>query len=298
MNAQPQFGKSLVTGAISPPTAGWRGELELGFSQRGERTVLSRRRHLGPLLVQRPFYPEGGVCHTYVLHPPGGVAGGDDLNIWVDVEAGAEVLLTTPAAGKFYRCSGNFARQNVSLQVAQDAALEWLPQENILFSGSQVRIHTEINLASGARLLAWDLVCLGRPASGERFEQGHYINGLTVMCEGKPLLCERLDANRHNGVLTAGWGLRNQPVVGTLIANRGDPASTANLRDLCSAAILGAKPGETHGTAAVTLVGDLIVLRYLGSNMLQARELFERSWQLLRPAIFQRPACPPRIWST
>ncbi len=105
---------------------GWRAELRLGFARSGERTVLAERRHVGPLQVQRPFYPEGGrFCHVYVLHPPGGVVGGDELRLDVDVAGHAHALVTTPAAGKFYRSRGPRALQLQILRVAPHASLEW-----------------------------------------------------------------------------------------------------------------------------------------------------------------------------
>src|SRR5687768_5578343 len=85
----------------------WQARLELAFEKRTDKTVVAHRRHSGPLTIQKPFYPEpAGVCHVYLLHPPGGVAGGDRLELDVAVAAGAHVLITTPAAGKFYRCDG------------------------------------------------------------------------------------------------------------------------------------------------------------------------------------------------
>jgi urease accessory protein len=121
-----------LAGASAP---GWLAELDLGFAPRGSRTVLARRRHRGPLAVQRPFHPEGDVCHVYLLHPPGGVVAGDRLAIRVAADPGAEALLTTPAAGKFYRSEGPVARQTVALEIGEGASLEWLPQETILYPG-------------------------------------------------------------------------------------------------------------------------------------------------------------------
>src|SRR5512137_547009 len=121
-----------------PVGKGWRAELVLGFRWQDGRTVLATRRHIGPLTVQRPFYPEGDVCHVYVLHPPGGVVAGDCLTIAINAEADSAALVTTPAAGKFYRSDGKLARQQVSLTVAANAALEWLPQETIIYEGARV----------------------------------------------------------------------------------------------------------------------------------------------------------------
>src|SRR6187402_782414 len=118
-------------------SSSWHARLELGFSRSGSRTVLARRRHFGPLIVQRPFYPEGGICHVYLVHPPGGIVGGDQLALQVEVERDAHALLTTPAATRFYR-AGPHPRAALNQQfVVQDAALEWLPQETIVFDGAR-----------------------------------------------------------------------------------------------------------------------------------------------------------------
>ena len=96
--------------------AEWRARLDLELSKSNNRTILSHQKHHGPLQVQKPFYPErSGTCHVYILHPPGGVVGGDHLNIYVDVNSNAHALITTPAAGKFYRSVGPVAKleQNI-----------------------------------------------------------------------------------------------------------------------------------------------------------------------------------------
>ena len=116
------------------PAQGWPAELHLGFARDAARTALVERRHLGPLRVQRPFYPEGeGVCHVYLLHPPGGLVAGDDLQVSARVEPGAHALLTTPAAAKLYRsrAASGPARQVQRFEVQGDGILEWLPQESI-----------------------------------------------------------------------------------------------------------------------------------------------------------------------
>ncbi|WP_455200705.1 urease accessory protein UreD, partial [Kaarinaea lacus] len=89
----------------------WKAQLTLGFEKRNHRTVVANRKHVGPLVIQKPFYPEGAPCHIYLLHPPGGLVGGDQLTLNVDLNKESHVLITTPGAAKFYRSAGPVAEQ-------------------------------------------------------------------------------------------------------------------------------------------------------------------------------------------
>src|SRR5215471_13710918 len=177
----------------APGAAGWKAELEVEFSERSGRTLPTRRRHRGPLVVQRPFYPEGrDACHLDVLHPPGGLVGGDELVIDIAAQAGATALVTTPAAGKVYRSRAAPARQRFALRIAPGARLEWLPQETILFEEASLEATLRIDFEAGSRFLAWDAVCFGRIAAGESFARGTYRQSLEVRKDGELVLLEPL----------------------------------------------------------------------------------------------------------
>lgn len=268
----------------------WRARLELGFATRAGRSLLISRRHHGPLRVQRPFYPEGGeVCHVYVLHPPGGVVGGDELAIEIAIEAGTHAVLTTPAAGKFYRSGGLTAQQTQRLRVASGATLEWLPQEGIVFDGARAEVATQVELAAGARFIGWEIVCLGRPAAAERFRRGALRQRFELWREGLPLYIERARYEDGAAALDAPWGLAGAAVSGTLLCVHDDAALAEQLR----AAVV-----PDAGLFAATQLDGVLVCRYLGAHVDEARRCFEQAWALLRPAVLQRPACAPRIWAT
>ncbi len=268
--------------------SGWQAGIELGFEARAGRTLLAHRARFGPLAVQRPFYPEGDLCHVYLLHPPGGVAGGDRLEIRAGAAAGAAALITTPGAGKFYRSAGPLAEQNVQLSVAEGASLEWLPQENILYPGADLRMETRIELAPGARFFGWEIHCLGLPANGERFDTGHADIGCRIERGGRPLLIERLSVGGERD-LEGPAGLRGRPVTGTLYATCEDEALLQRCRDL-----LHARPVE----AGATLFDGLLVARLLAPSTAAARACFVDLWRLLRPGVLGREAVEPRIWQT
>jgi len=265
---------------------GWQAELELGFAPRPGRTALVHRKQRGPLAVQRPFYPEGEACHLYLLHPPGGVVGGDGLVIRAEVSEGAHALITTPGATKFYLSAGDTAVQTQTLKVEPDAGLEWLPQENIFFPGAISRLKTHVQLAEGARFIGWETQCLGRPVIGERFAAGRADFQLHIERDGRPLLLDRLTATP--GRLAGAAGLRGAPVFATLVATPATETELDQVRELIA---------ERPDTGA-TLLDDLLVVRHLGDSTEQARKLFVTIWAAIRPAIIGRAPCPPRIWST
>ncbi len=268
--------------------SGWIAQLDLAFSHRSDKTVLSHRSQRGPLTVQRAFYPEGDVCHLYILHPPGGVVGGDTLTINTTVHENASTLLTTPGATKFYRSQGETAHQKQNLQLAEHASLEWLPQENIYFPGALARMSTRIDLAANARFIGWETHCLGLPANNESFTTGQLTLDFSLSREGVPILMERMSLNSTR--LKAPTGLRGHPVMAMLVATPADNELLERARDTLS--------DEDSDLIAVTLIEDCLVVRYLGNSTAKCRKLFTQIWMVLRPTILERKACPPRIWAT
>ncbi|EEQ6583538.1 urease accessory protein UreD, partial [Escherichia coli] len=105
--------------------------LDLRFQRLHGKTTLTTRHHVGPLTVQRPFYPEEETCHLCLLHPPGGIVGGDELIINAIIDSDCHTLITMPGASKFYRSSGAQAHLQQNLTLCNNATLEWLPQDSI-----------------------------------------------------------------------------------------------------------------------------------------------------------------------
>ena len=270
----------------------WEAELTLCYEQRAQRSVLTQRQHRGPLVVQKPFYPEGdAVCHSIIVHPPGGIVAGDRLSINVNVAAHAHALITTPGATKWYRSEGDLAEQHVTLKVAAGASLEWLPQEAIVFNSTRARQTIAVELAEDARYFAWDILALGRIASQERFAQGRYEQVWQVMRNGVPLWLERGQIVGNSTLLTAPAGLAGCPVLATLIAVGNAP--NAALVASCRAITVG---GGAH--VAISALPHVLTARYLGHRVEDAKSFLQSIWRELRPHYFGRAAQTPRIWST
>ena len=277
---------------------GWQAHLDLSFRHVADRSRMFRGGSSGPLYVQKPFYPEGELVHVYLLHPPGGVAGGDQLKINISVKDRASTLITTPAANKFYRSTGLTACVTNSLSVSTDASLEWLPQENLFFGDCDVQLDTRVRVAPGARFIGWDLNCFGRPASGDHFSKGKVRSstridraGITA-ADDRPMLFERNCWQAGSELMAAAWGLSGKGVIGTLYATPVDDDHLAFLRRKLTAA--------TSGGAefALTLVDGLLIARIITDSSIRARKQLVEVWQSLRPLILGRPAASPRIWST
>ena len=290
-------------------TPGWQASLHLRFNgdipdllangdaprKRG-RTRLVERRHHGPLIVQRPFHPEGDPCHVYLVHPPGGVVGGDELRIDVQLDPGAHALITTPAATKFYRCDGRVSAQTQVLRAA-GATLEWLPQENIFYRGGDVRTATRVHLDTHSRFIGWEINCLGLPARGEPFDAGALRLDLELWrgpdaafpnADEVPIFLDHLRLRGESPARAAAWGFAGQEAVGTLLATPADAAHVDAIREL-----LADRP-----LAAVSRVDGVLVLRALAPQAEPLRHLFIAAWRALRPDIIGREAVAPRIWNT
>jgi urease accessory protein len=277
-----------------PSETGWKAALRLGFAAKAGATFIARRIHHGPLVVQRALFPEGReVAHVYVLHPPGGFVGGDNLMLAVDVGPGAHALVTTPAAGKAYRSDGvRTACVNQHLEVGDGATLEWFPQETIVFDGARIDLTTRVDLAETARFCGWEILCCGRTAGGERLTHGLCRQRFELHRAGVPLVLDKTRLEGGGPLLTEPYGLGGKPVLGTMIVSP-VAAEIDAVRSVVAA--FSANLGET---VVATIVDGALVCRYLGDSAERARRVFSQVWSALRPALCGRPPCPPRIWLT
>lgn len=284
----PAFAESPVADARP---SGWKARLDLAFERDAARTLLAARRHFGPLRIQKTLYPEGpGVCQAIIIHPPGGIVGGDSLVLGVTVGEGAHAQLTTPGAAKWYRSAGVDATLRSTLSVEAGGILEWLPQESLLFDGARAVIDTRIDLDAEARFIGWDVVCLGRIASGEHFASGRLHQTIELHRGATLLWCERAVLDGGSSALQSGALLAGAHVFGTMIVAGGkiSAALLASCRDVACAS----------GDGSVTRLPNALVVRYLGASAIAARTYFASIWRVLRPALVGLEVLPPRIWNT
>jgi urease accessory protein len=280
---------------------GWHAGLDLRFSRRASaaaadggaqaRTILHHREHIGPLMVQKPLYPEGPeVCHVALLHPPSGMVGGDSLRVDARLEPGARALLLTPGATQWYRSTGREATQQLCFSVAAGASLEWLPRENILFDGARARIALEVDLGGDAQFLGWEILCFGRRSSGERWRNGSLALQTRLLRDGVPLWSEFADLDAGDGFSASPVGLAGFSVCATLLV--ASVALDETVLNRCRGI-----DADDEARAALTRLPGLLVARYLGYRAEAAATWLAALWAVLRPELLGLAPQPPRLWA-
>ena len=269
----------------------WQASLTLGFVNDAGTTRLVNNAHHGPLRVQKALYPEGRtVCQAIVVHPPGGVVGGDQLEIDIGVGDRAHAFISTPGAAKWYQANGKVSRQVMHMHVNQDAALEYLPQETIFFDTADVVLEQHIELAAGATYIGCEILCMGRRGSGETFNTGTVRQRSSIRREGRLIWWEQ--GALRGGALDSPLGLQGRSVCATLLA-AGKPVPSSVLADIRED--IAADGDHNFG---VTQTKGVVVARHLGDDSETARRLMLTVWRRLRPHLLGREAVTPRIWLT
>lgn len=273
----------------------WLAQLALDYTQRQHRTTVHFQ-HDGPLRILKSLYPEGdGICHNVLVHPPGGLVGGDTLDIQVQVGPGAHALVTTPGATRFYRSEGPVAVQRTRLQLHPGARLEWLPLEALAYSACHACNRLELEVAPGAQLIAWDLTALGLPHADAPFVEGQFTQH---QCWPGHWLEHGVLRADDAALMEGPVGLAGQRCMGSLLLASGTALDRSTRERLLEAtwALLDAHP---HGTwCGVTAPNDhMLVLRGLAPVVEPLMALWQQVRALWRSLLWDLPGTAPRIWA-
>ena len=273
----------------------WRAELKLDYTLESQRTV-ARHLHQGPLRILQSLYPEGDqICHNVLVHPPGGLVGGDTLDIQVNVAPGAHGLVSTPGATRFYKSGEHPALQQVVAHVADQARLEWLPLEAIAYNDCEATNRAVFHLAPGAELITWDVTALGLPTSDQAFTQGHFQQHLEI--PGAWLERGNI-AGSDVRWLNSPLGLAGQKCFASLVFACGSPIEALRVENALEAArqIIESDPFKLQ--AGITCAHpQVIVLRVMSPLVEPSMNLLKKVWASWRHVLWQLPSEPPRIWS-
>ena len=275
----------------------WHARLELCARHDGGRCIVHAA-HEGPLRVLKTLHPEGdAIAHQVIVHPPGGIVGGDHLKVTLELQPHAHVVITTPGATRFYRSDGADGMQQASARLHAHARLEWLPLESIAHSGCLATNHAEFHLEPGAEMIGWDVLALGLPAAGEAFAAGRFTQHVelpgvwiergVIRADDARLLQSPLGLDGHSTVLTS-W-----------FASAG-ALTTARLEALVEAArgCVQARGGSDCLAGVTALHGRVVVLRALAHRVEPALALAQAVRGAWRQAAWTLPDTRPRVWST
>jgi urease accessory protein len=273
----------------------WRADLKLDYTLESQRTVV-RYLHQGPLRILQSLYPEGDqICHNVLVHPPGGLVGGDTLDIQVNVAEGAHALVSTPSATRFYKSGGQAALQQVTATLAPGSRLEWLPLEAIAYNDCEATNRAIFNLAPTAELMAWDVTALGLPSSDMAFAKGHFQQHLEIPGVWLERGNLRGDDTRW---LNSPLGLAGQKCLASLVFASGNNIEPQRAAQALEAAreVLEAHPLRLQ--AGVTCAHpQVIVLRVMSPLVEPSMDLLKQVWAVWRHTLWALPSTPPRIWS-
>lgn len=274
----------------------WSAQLKLDYRRSHERCVVFDR-HSGPLRVLASLYPESGaVCHNVLVHPPGGLVGGDALRIDVTLAAQCHAVLTTPGATRFYRSEGEPAAQTLTAQVAAGARLECLPQETLIRCGAIAANRMHFELETGAEIMGWDMLGLGLPASGENFTHGRVTQTLAL---NQVWLEHGVIDGADARLLDSPLGLAGRRTLGVMWFGAGAALAPQRREALLDAARQALAAHALHATAGCTSPhAQVVLVRALAPRIEPMMNLFHDVWAAWRPLAWGLPACAPRVWRT
>lgn len=284
----------------------WLARLGLTFNFSDYGTQLARTKRVGPLSIQKAFYPEGRDCaHIYLLHPPAGIVSGDTLQVDISLESKAHTLVTTPGANRFYRAREDSQiglpeqKQLTQVDLAKQAKCENFPLETIVYQGAHGINHVLVNVKSDSVYLGWDITCLGLPSSNQPFSQGKFSQLNQVYCDDKLIYHDRIAINSSNQVQQHIAGLADKTVFATFLAYGPNELVDQNAQtQLIESLRQIVEEQELQNEVSVTHINELLIIRYLGGHAEQCKKIFILLWQQLRPLYVQKQGIVPRIWHT
>lgn len=279
----------------------WHGHLNLDYRRDGERTI-ALDRHDGPLRVLQRLYPEGdAVCHHVLVHPPGGLVGGDVLKVQASLAPHSHALITTPGATRFYRSTGLEAIQTVDVTLQADARLEWLPLETLAYRSCVATNRMRFDLAPGAEMMGWDVLALGLPAAGEGFDDAAHRQGrFTQEIEIPGVWLERGTVRADDArLLDSPLGWAGKRVMATMWLACGTPLPRERREALLDAAraVQEAHP-LAHLSGSTSPHEQVLIVRVLAERVEPAMDLLVKIWSAWRPLAWSLAPCPPRVWRT
>lgn len=269
-------------------------ELHLDFLPCGSGTSMRCLQHHPPWKVVRGFPLETGECLAHLNNVSGGIFGGDDLKLSVNLHAGAQAQVTTTGATRVYRPrpAAPEARLVAEFQLGPDALLEYLPDALIPYRQARVFQRTSFALAEGATLFAWDTVAPGRAASGELFQYERLKIVSAINAAGVPILNDRLliEPAQHSVRAAACFGEWNYLVSFVVMRVGCTAAQISKLEERLLTVI--SKADGHWGVTSLPAHG--VFVRGMAGRAAPIPSTLQALWSEARHELCGRPAIAPR----
>jgi urease accessory protein len=269
------------------------GVARLAFVHEDDASRLDVLDQRAPLRVLFPEPPDPGVPLAVLVTTSGGLVGGDLLDVAISTGPGTAALVTTQAAEKVYRSEGATCEIHVALEAGAGSWLEWLPNETIVFDAARLRRRTVVSLAADARLLAGEIVVLGRLARGERFTSGTIHDAWEIRRDGRLVWTDafRLDEDLA-AAQAAPAGLAGAGALATIVV-----AGEATDRLAAPLAALAERLANEDLRIGTTRIGAILLARLLAQDPRVLRGAFAELWAYLRGEAGSLSPRLPRLWS-
>ncbi len=282
----------MCTATSRSSGAGVHGAAEVAFTGTGDRTRLAGLYQRAPLRFLFPRVGKADTVTAVLVTTSGGLVGGDVLDVSVSAGEGSVALVTAQAAEKIYRSAGDDCRVTVRLKVASGGWLEWLPQETILFEGARLRRVTELDLDAGGCAMAGEILVFGRVASGETLTRGLVRDAWAVRRGGRLVWADAIHLEGEIADRLAAPSCLNGAVAAATMVYAGDDTR----EHLDAARSLLARYVDTETLAGATVVGGLLIVRWLGYDTLALRTAYGAFWIAFRRHVRGGNEDLPRVW--
>jgi urease accessory protein len=211
--------------AASPRHQRTEGAARISFKRCEDRTRLDRLYQSGAAKVKLPDVFGGEPIQAVLINTAGGLTGGDRMSAEVTLGENCRAVVTTQACERIYRSAGGSAEVATRLTVGEDARLDWLPQETILFDGGRLSRRLEADLAPNAELLLVEAVIFGRTAHGETIRSGLFTDRWRIRRGGKLLFADDLRFDWANAELLGRPAVLNgATAMATILFTTDDPS--------------------------------------------------------------------------
>jgi len=266
------------------------GRVEIGFQREDDDTVLKHLFQSGCGRVRFPTVDHAHMPEAVLINTAGGLTGGDVMTYKITAGPGAELTVTGQAAEKIYKSIGPEVEIGAEIFVENEAYLEWMPQETILFEKGRLRRLNKIHLAKGAKLLALEATILGRRAHGETLSDATITDGWKIWKEGKLVWFDQFRLNGNLDQLSARRGLLDGATSFATIV--------LALPDIAGYVEIAREMAETcESTIGVTSFdGELMIVRFLDKDAYSLRISLVKMINRLRHELAGADVPMPAVW--